>query len=91
MTYELMVLVVPTVDLTAEKKQMDLVKSLVGDEVVVKSVMSLGNKHLAYEIRKQSEATYLVANIEGSVKSDILDKKAKLMDQIMRCLLTVTA
>lgn len=88
MTYELMVLVAPSVDMTEEKAQKDFVTSLVGSDVTVKEVTSLGKKMLAYDIAKQKEATYLVAALEGIVKSAEVDKKAKLNDSVLRFLLT---
>lgn len=88
-TYELMVLVAPTVDMTAEKTQTDLIKKLIGDAATVKSVTSLGKKQLAYMIKKQSEATYLVAEVEGTIKVGDVEKRTKLMDEIVRFLLTV--
>lgn len=86
-TYELMVVVSGSVDLTSEKAQKDLVVKLVGANGDVKEVTSLGKKTLAYPIRKQTEATYLVAVVEGTVKSGEIDKKSKLMDEVLRFLL----
>jgi len=88
-TYELMVLVASTVDMTGEKAQMDLVKKLVGEAAAVKEVISLGKKQLAYVIKKQSEATYLLATVEGTLKTGDIEKKTKLMEEVLRFLLTV--
>ena len=88
-TYELMLLVAPSVDMTAEKTQKELIEKLVGKAATVIDITSLGKKSLAYPIRKHTEATYLVAHLSGTVKSGELDTKAKLMDEIIRCLLTV--
>lgn len=88
-TYELMVLVSPSVDMTDAKAQKDLVEKLVGDAATVKEITSLGKKALAYVIRKQNEATYLVATLEGLVKSGELERKSKLMEEVLRFLLTV--
>jgi ribosomal protein S6 len=87
--YEFMVLVATTVDLEAEKKQTDFVKKLVGDDVTVNSVTSLGKKPLAYVIKRQAEATYLVAEVSGNIKVSDIDKRAKLQDAVLRYLLTV--
>lgn len=84
-----MVLVAPSLDLTDEKAQKALVEKLIGDKASVKDVSSLGKKKLAYPINKQTEATYLVVTLEGNVKSGELDTKAKLMDDVLRLLLTV--
>ena len=87
--YELMVLVAPAVDMTGEKAQKDLIKKLVGDTATVKEVTSLGKKQLAYTIKKQKEATYLVARVEGTIKMGDVDKRTKLLDEVLRFLLIV--
>ncbi len=87
--YELMVLVAPTVDMTEEKAQKDLIKKLVGDTATVKDVTSLGKKKLAYTIKKHDEATYLVATVEGTIKIGDVEKRTKLLDDVVRFLLTV--
>lgn len=89
MTYELMVLVAPQVDVTAEKAQKEFVEKLVGKAAEIKEISSLGKKQLAYPIHKQTEASYLVATLSGTVKSADLDKKAKLIDEVLRVLLTI--
>lgn len=88
-SYELMVLVAPTVDLTGDKAQKDIITKLVGTDATVKDVTSLGKKQLAYVIKKQSEATYLVATLEGNVKTGDVEKRSKLMDEVLRFLLIV--
>ena len=89
MTYELIVLVAPSVDVTNEKAQGDLVKKILPENVTLNSVASLGKKQLAYAIKKQTEATYLVAELAGRVVSADVEKKAKLDDRILRVLLTI--
>jgi ribosomal protein S6 len=84
-----MVLVAPTVDLTGDKAQKDIIAKLVGTDATVKEVTSLGKKQLAYIIKKQSEATYLVATLEGNVKTGDVEKRSKLMDEVLRFLLIV--
>lgn len=84
-----MVLVAPTVDLTGDKAQKDIITKLVGTDATVKDVTSLGKKQLAYVIKKQSEATYLVATLEGNVKTGDVEKRSKLMDEVLRFLLIV--
>lgn len=87
--YELMVVVASSVDLTGDKAQTDFVKKLLEDGVTVKSVSSLGKKQLAYPIKKQTEATYLVAELGGRVVSADIEKKQKLNDNVLRLLLTL--
>ena len=89
-TYELMVLVAPSVDMTSEKAQKDLVKRLVGDTAVVSQVTNLGKKKLAYRIKKHDEATYLVAMVEGVIAVFDVEKRVKLIDDVIRYLLTVS-
>jgi len=86
-TYELMVLVAPTVDMTGEKTQADLIKKLIGDGATFKEVTSLGKKQLAYAIRKQTEATYLLATVEGTLKTGDIEKRTKLMEEVLRFML----
>lgn len=88
-TYELVVLVAPSVDMTEPKTQKELIAKLVGERGSVKEVTSLGKKELAYPIMKQTMATYLVAILEGNVKSAELENKAKLMDDVLRLMLIV--
>jgi len=85
--YELMVLVEPSVDMTSEKSQTDLVKKLIEDKAKLTAVSSLGKKTLAYPINKQTEATYLVATLEGTLKTGEIEKKSKLMDDVLRLML----
>lgn len=87
--YEFMVLINSSVELETEKKQKDFVQKLVGADVMVNSVSSLGKRTLAYVIKKQKEATYLVAELSGHIKVTDIDKRAKLQDAVLRFLLTV--
>jgi len=88
MTYDLMVLVAPTVDMTDAAAQKNMVTKLVGNEKLVKEITSLGKKTLGYPIKKHTEATYLLATLEGTVKVGDITKKAKIMDEVVRFLLT---
>ena len=89
-SYELMVLVASATDMTSDKKQMELIQKLVGAGVNVTSVTNLGKKQLAYPIKKHAEATYLLANLEGTpVKMSDIQSKVKIMDEIVRFMLTV--
>ena len=89
-SYEFMVLVASATDMTSDKTQMDLVQKLVGGTVTVSSVTNLGKKQLAYPIKKQDEATYLVASLTGMpLKMSDIESKAKLMDDVIRFMLTV--
>lgn len=84
-----MVLVNISVELETEKKQTDFVQKLVGSDVVINSISSMGKRPLAYDIKKQKEATYLVAELHGHIRVTDIDKRAKLQDAVLRFLLTV--
>lgn len=85
-----MVLVTPNVDLETDKKQQDFLKKILGDTVAVTSLTSLGKKQLAYTIKKQDTATYLVATLEAEgLKVGEIEKKTRLNDEVLRYLLTV--
>ena len=87
--YEFMVLINSSVELETEKKQIDFVQKLVGADVKINSISSMGKRPLAYIIKKQKEATYLVAELSGHIKVTDIDKRAKLQDVVLRFLLTV--
>lgn len=88
--YEFMLLVHPDVDLTDEKKQKAYLSKFLGDTVAVTALTSLGKKTLAYKIKKQEMATYLVATLEaGAIKVGDIEKKTRLNDDVLRYLLTV--
>ncbi len=87
--YEFMVLINSSVELETEKKQIDFVQKLVGADVKINSISSMGKRSLAYIIKKQKEATYLVAELSGHIKVTDIDKRAKLQDAVLRFLLTV--
>lgn len=67
-----------------------LIKKLIGDGVTIKELTPLGKKQLAYPIKKQTEAVYLLATIEadGLVVGEV-EKQARLMPDVLRYLLTV--
>lgn len=88
--YEFMLLVHPDVDLTDEKKQKSYLSKLLGDNVVISSLTSLGKKALAYKIKKQEMATYLVAELSAdAIKVSDIEKKTRLNDEILRYMLIV--
>lgn len=89
-TYELMVVVNVEFPEDDEKKQKELVQKLIGDQKISDlSVEFWGKRQLAYEMKKQTEAIYLLATFQSEgVKVDILEKQAKLQPQILRYLLT---
>ena len=88
--YEFMLLIHPDVDLTEEKVQKEYVAKLLGDNVVISGLVSLGKKSLAYPIKKQNMATYLLADLSAdAIKVGDIEKKTRLNDHILRYMLTV--
>ena len=82
--YELMVVLRPDFD----GEHREIVKKLLGETAKLKEVTSLGKKQLAYPIKKQTDAVYLLAQIEAEgLKLNEIDKRAKLDDVVLRYLL----
>ncbi len=75
---------------TDEKKWNELVSKFVGDGVSVTKITSWGKKQLAYPIKKQTEAVYLLAELEAeSLKAADIERRIKLDESVLRFLLTV--
>lgn len=85
--YELMLIVRPDMEVT-EKKAEDMVGKLVekvGGKVA--SVAVWGKRALAYPIQKATEGTYVLARVEGSVKSADLEKEVRMGSDTLRFML----
>ncbi|MEK7543990.1 MAG: 30S ribosomal protein S6 [Patescibacteria group bacterium] len=88
-TYELMLIVRPDLEVT-EKKAQELVKKLLDKTGgVVTAVAVWGKRQLAYPIKKVSEGTYILATVEGTIKSPDLEKEARMGTDIVRFMLIV--
>lgn len=88
-TYELLLIVRPDLEMT-EKKAEDMVGKLVekaGGKVA--SVAVWGKRALAYPIQKATEGTFVLARVEGSVKSADLEKEVRIGSDMLRFMLTV--
>lgn len=86
-TYELMLIIRPDDEVT-EKKAEDIVKKLlekVGGKLASLNVW--GKKALAYPIQKVTEGTYVLATVEGSIKSGDLEKEVRMGSDILRFML----
>ena len=67
----------------------EIVKKLLGETAKLKEITSLGKKLLAYPIKKQTEAVYLLAQVDAeALILNEIDKRAKLDDVVLRYLLT---
>lgn len=89
-TYELMVVLHPEFPENDDKKQKEIVEKLIGDQKFSHLEVSVwGKRQLAYEIKKQTEALYLLATFQSEgVKVGIMEQQTKLQPQILRYLLT---
>lgn len=88
--YELMLVVNPSFPQDDEKKRKELVHSLLADQHLQDLEVEVwGKKQLAYEIKKQTEAIYLVVTFQArQVDSAKLEQKIKLQSEVIRYLLT---
>lgn len=91
-TYELMLVLAPSVDPTAVQTISDLVKKIVGETVAVSDMIVLGKKRLAYPIKKKTEGVYVVMTLSGNgIKTGDIEKQTRLNETVIRYLLTVKA
>lgn len=90
-TYELMLVVNPSFPHDDEKKSKELVDKLLADQDVSDLKVEVwGKKQLAYEIKKQTEAVYLLATFQSAhADSQKLEQKIKLQSDVIRYLLTL--
>jgi ribosomal protein S6 len=86
-----MVMLMPDIDPTDSKKiDAILVKMLGVDKKALKETTIIGKKTLEYEIRKQTQAVYVLAKLEAeSIKAGDIQKVVKLMPEVLRYMLTV--
>lgn len=88
-TYELMLIIRPDMEVT-EKIAQELVKKLlVKAGGVVTSVSVWGKRTLAFPIKKMTEGIYVLATIEGTLKTADLEKEARMGTDFLRFMLTV--
>jgi ribosomal protein S6 len=86
-----MVMLMPDVDPTDSKKIDGILAKMLGNEKKsLKEVTVVGKKTLEYEIRKQTQAVYVLANLESeSIKAGDIEKNVKLMPEVLRYMLTI--
>jgi small subunit ribosomal protein S6 len=87
-TYELMAIVRPDLDVT-EANARELVEKLLDKSgAVIASVALWGKKQFAFPVNKYSEGTYLLAVVNGTLKTADLEKQARMGTDIVRFMLT---
>jgi small subunit ribosomal protein S6 len=89
--YEFMVMLMPDVDPTDTKKIDGILTKMLGAyKKSLKEMTVIGKKTLAYEIRKQTQAVYVLATLESeAVKAGDIEKNVRLMPEVLRYMLTL--
>ena len=83
--YESIIIVNPNVDEAGLKALEEKFTGLINENGKVESVENMGKKKLAYEIKKFSEATYMLFNFEAkpdSIKE--LERVYRITDDIIK-------
>lgn len=89
--YELMVVAKHDIPREDEKKRRKIVESLLsGQEHEELTVEDFGKRNLAYPIKKQTEACYLLARFKAKrIEIAKIEQRAKMSDTVLRYLLVV--
>ena len=83
--YESIIIVSPNVDEAGLKALEEKFTGLINENGKVESVENMGKRKLAYEIKKFSEATYLLFNFEAKPASIAeLERVYRITDDIIK-------
>ena len=83
--YESIIIVNPNVDEAGIKALEDKFTGLINEHGKVESVENMGKKKLAYEIKKFTEATYMLFNFEAEPASIAeLERVYRITDDIIK-------
>lgn len=83
--YESIVIVSPNVDEAGVKALEERFTGLINENGKVESVENMGKRKLAYEIKKFSDATYLLFNFEAKPDSIMeLERVYRITDEIIK-------
>lgn len=83
--YESIIIVNPELDEAALKALEDKFTGLINEHGKVESVENMGKKKLAYNIKKFSEATYILFNFEAEPNSIAeLERVYRITDEIIK-------
>ena len=83
--YESIIIVNPNVDEAGLKALEEKFTGLINEHGKVESVENMGKKKLAYEIKKFSEATYLLFNFEAEPASIAeLERNYRITDEVLK-------
>lgn len=83
--YESVIIVNPNVDEEGLKSLEDKFTGLINENGKVETVENMGKRKLAYEIKKFSEATYIVFNFESNPDSiKELERVYRITDDVIK-------
>lgn len=83
--YESIIIINPNCTEEAIKALEEKVTGLINANGKVESVENMGKKKLAYEIKKNTEATYMLFNFEAKPESIAeLERNYRIMDDILK-------
>ena len=83
--YESIIIINPNCTEEAIKALEEKVTGLINANGKVESVENIGKKKLAYEIKKNTEATYMLFNFEAKPESIAeLERNYRIMDDILK-------
>lgn len=83
--YESVIIINPNCTDEAVKALEERFTGLINENGKVESVENMGKKKLAYDIKKNSEATYLVINFEAKPDSIAeLERNYRITDEILK-------
>ena len=83
--YESVIIINPNCSDEAIKALEDRFTGLINENGKVESVENMGKKKLAYDIKKNSEATYMVINFEAKPDSIAeLERNYRITDEILK-------
>ena len=83
--YESIIIINPNCTEEALKALEEKVTGLINANGKVESVENMGKKKLAYEIKKNTEATYMLFNFEAKPESIAeLERNYRIMDDILK-------
>ena len=88
--YEIMFIVKPTLDEAAVKKTFDEMKKVLKDnKAKITSEEEMGQKELAYEIKKHKAGYYFLLNVESTPEAiSEFVRKSNISDNVIRHLVT---
>ena len=83
--YESIIIVNPNVDEAGLKALEEKFTGLINEHGKVESVENMGKKRLAYEIKKNKEATYMLFNFEAEPDSIVeLERVYRITDEVIK-------